>query len=183
MVAGAGLVGLFGGLSLWLQQKRRRRVTDAVFWFFRIAMICMFAFSASALVMVVIPGLGDQPEAAWWLGVLLLPGVFVAAINGMLNKIVPFVSWLHLQRLVALGTVPPNVREMLPPRAVRGQMALYLVALGLLLGAVIWPKLATLGGAAFAGSCAWLGWNLFGSVRVYEAFRDRIDAGAECPER
>jgi hypothetical protein len=59
------------------------------------------------------------------------------------------------------------------------QMWLHFVALGLLLGAVMWPALAKPAGAAFAASCARLGWNLRGAMRVFVRVRDRIGADGE----
>ena len=66
------------------------------------------------------------------------------------------------------------MKQMIPERAMRGQMRLHFAALGLLLSAVLWPVLALPAGLAFTASCLWLEWNLIGAARAYTRFRDQI---------
>lgn len=180
-LAGLGLAATFGCVTLQLQHRRRRRVTDPTFWFFRLAMICLVTIFLCAGVFVAIPALGQNPRAAWWLGVLALPGVFVSAINGMAYKIVPFLNWLHLQRLMGLGGMPPNMKAMIPEWSMRWQLRLHSTAILLLLAATVWPGLSGPGGLAFSVSCGWLGGNLVRALRVYCRFKDRI--GEAAPSR
>jgi hypothetical protein len=70
------------------------------------------------------------------------------------------------------------MKQMIPERAMRGQMRLHFAALALLLAAVLWPALAPPAGLAFSASCLWLEWNLVGAARVYARFRERIRAAA-----
>ena len=178
MLAGMLLAGLYAVATLWLQSRRRRRQADVTFAFWRGAMLALLALSASWLVFEVLPQLGSHARAPLWLGVLALPGVFLSVIMGMLYKIMPFLNWLHLQRLGGIALPPPNMKQMIPERAMRAQMRLHFAALVLLLAAVIWPVLAPPAGLAFAASCLWLEWNLIGAARVYVRFRDKIRAGA-----
>jgi len=104
--------------------------------------------------------------------------VFLSVIMGMLYKIMPFLNWLHLQRLGGIALPPPNMKQMIPERAMRAQMRLHFAALVLLLAAVLMPALALPAGLAFSASCLWLEWNLIGAARVYVRFRDKIRAGA-----
>lgn len=175
------MAAAFAAVTLELQRRRRRKIADPTMLFFRGAMICLLAVLFSAGAMKVWPILAESPRSPYWLGVLILPGVFVSAINGMLYKIVPFLNWLHLQRAMGLGMLPPNMKEMIPDRAMNVQMWLHFAAVGILLAAALWPSLARLGGGVFAASCALLGWNLIGAVRVYRRFKDRI--GADEPGR
>ena len=181
-IAGMLLAGLYAITTLWLQTRRRRRLTDVTFAYWRVAMLALLGLAVSWLVFAALPQLGGHPRAPLWLGVLALPGVFFSVIIGMLYKIMPFLNWLHLQRLCDPKAPPPNMKQMIPERAMRGQMRLHFTAFGLLLAAVLWPPLATLAGLAFAASCLWLEWNLVGAVRVYERFRDRILADAASRE-
>ena len=176
LVCGLALAGAFSGVTLWLQQRRRRRIGDPVFWFFRLAMSCLLAAALLGTAAAILPALHDEPGVAWTLGVLLIPGVFMSAINGMLYKIVPFISWLHLQRLASPGTQVPNVHELLPGSAMRGQMSVHLLAMALLLVSSIWPLAVSLAGAAFAASSAWLGVNLSRTALHFVQARDRIGA-------
>lgn len=176
-LGGVLLAGLYAGTTLWLQARRRRRVTDVSFIYWRTAMLALLGFVASWITLEMFPALGEHPRAAVWLGVLALPGVFVSVISGMLYKIVPFLNWLHLQRLGGLKVLPPNIKQMLPEKSMRRQLLLYLASLGFLLGAVLWPPLASLAGMTFAASCLWLEWNLVTAVRLYIDFRRRAEPG------
>ncbi len=181
LLAGLAVAAGFAGVTLWLQQRRRRRVTDPTLLFFRGAMLCMIGLLLSAVVMALFPDLAEHPRAPYWLGVLALPGGFVSAINGMLYKIVPFLNWLHLQRLMGLGMLPPNMKEMIAERAMVAQMRVHFAAVILLLGGAIMPDLVRLAGVVFAASCAMLGWNLIQAARFYRDFRDRMRAAAPNP--
>jgi hypothetical protein len=160
--------------------QRRRRLTDPSFWFFRGGMLV--AILASVLVVIQLGGLFAMEDALTLSSGMLLLGAFVSVINGMLYKIVPFINWLHLQRLMqrlnGVGSMPPNMRLMIPEVQTHRQMVLHFVALGTLLLAVWWPMLARPAGALWVLSSAWLGLNLIGGARRYAGFRDQILAGA-----
>ncbi len=172
-VVGLLIAALYAGVTLWLQVRRRRRLTDVTFEFWRGAMLALLGLVASWMALEIFPLLGENPRAPLWLGVLAFPGVFVSVINGMLYKIVPFLIWLHLQRLGGLKVLPPNIKQMIPEQAMRRQFRLHFLSLGLLLGAVLWPALTSAAGLMFAASCLWLEWNLIGAVRLYMDFRTR----------
>jgi len=178
VLAGMLLAGLFAVATLWLQSRRRRRQADVTFVFWRGAMLALLGLAASWLLFEALPQLGGHARAPLWLGVLALPGVFLSVIMGMLYKIMPFLNWLHLQRQGGTALPPPNMKQMIPEPAMRGQMRLHFAALVLLLAAVLWPTLALPAGLAFSASCLWLEWNLIGAARVYVRFRDRIRAAA-----
>jgi len=174
-LAGMLLAALYAGVTLRLQVQRRRRVTDTTFSFWRGAMLALLALAISWLVFLLLPELGEHPRAALWLGVLALGGVFVSVAQGMLYKIVPFLIWLHLQRLgnLKLKVLPPNIKQMIPEKAMRGQLKLHFTGVGLMLAAVLWPPLSSVAGLVFAASFAWQEWNLIGAVRIYVDFKKR----------
>ncbi len=174
--AGMLLAGLYAAATLWLQSRRRRRQADVTLVFWRGAMLALLALAASWLVFEAVPKLGGHERAPLWLGVLALPGVFLSVIIGMLYKIMPFLNWLHLQQQGGTVMTQPNMKQMIPEGAMRGQMRLHFTALALLLAAVLWPALALPAGLAFSASCLWLEWNLVGAARVYVRFRDKIRA-------
>lgn len=173
-VVGALLVGAYAVATLWLQYRRRRKVNDPTLMFFRFAMASVLLFSLSLIWLTVDTDTAADPRAAVWLGLLAIPGIFVSVISGMLYKIVPFLNWLHLQRISPPGTLPPNMREMIPERAMYGQLAMHGAAVAALLAAVFIPALVRPAGLLFAASCAWLGVNLLVGVRAYLRFKSRI---------
>ena len=176
VLAGMLLAGGYAIATLWLQSRRRRRQADVTLVFWRGAMLALLGLAVSWLLFTALPRLGEHPRAPLWLGVLALPGVFLSVIMGMLYKIMPFLNWLHLQQQGGTVTTQPNMKQMIPERAMRGQMRLHFAALLLLLAAVLWPALALPAGLAFSASCLWLEWNLVGTARLYARFRDKIRA-------
>lgn len=173
-LSGLVLGASFAGVTLWLQFHRRRRISDPTMLFFRGAMVCMLAILASGLAMTAIPELYDNPRSALWLGVLVIPGVFLSVINGMLYKIVPFLNWLHLQKSMGLGMLPPNMKDMIPEKAIRFQMWVHFAAVAALLTAAVEPALARIAGVLLTFSCALLGNNLIAAVRFFRDFRGRV---------
>jgi len=178
LLGGLGVAGIFAAETLHLQSRRRRKVSDTTLLFFRTAMICLLAVLLSVLLFAILPALWADPRAAVWLGMLVLIGVFVSAISGMLYKIMPFLIWLHLQRLGGLNSLPPTMNQMISERAMRRQFYVHLGALALLLVAVWLPALARIAGLAFVLDCALLALNQVVAVRVYLGFKNRIHAGA-----
>ena len=177
-LAGMVLAAYYAATTLWLQGHRRRRQADVTLVFWRGAMLALLGLAASWLLFEALPELGGHARAPVWLGVLAVPGVFLSVITGMLYKIIPFLNWLHLQRLEAGLAAIPNMKQMIPEASMRGQMRLHFAALALVLGAVLWPPLALPAGLAFAASCLWLEWNLVGAVRLYESVKGRIRVAA-----
>jgi hypothetical protein len=172
------ILSFYAGITLWLQYTRRRKVHDATSMYFRVAMLSILAFAVLATLSLLCPETGADPRTGVWLGILGFVGVFVSGITGMIYKIVPFLNWLHLQRLGGPISAVPNMRKMIPADAMTGQLRLHLLAIGLLLAAVWEPGLTRLAGAVFAASFLWLGSNLVVAVRRYQTFKDQIRATA-----
>lgn len=163
VLASAGAVA-FAVTTLRLQAKRRRKVSDTTLRAWRVGMACLLAAVVLAwvvrlrLVAVVVP------PAEYVLGVLLFAGAFPAVIAGMLYKIVPFLDWMHLQRVMA---TPPTMGQVLPDAQARWQLRLFGAALVVLLLAVIWPVLSVPGGLLFAAAWGLLEWHLVKATRLY----------------
>ncbi|MGE5466354.1 MAG: hypothetical protein ACM3Y9_02915 [Ignavibacteria bacterium] len=181
LLTGMVVAAAYALTTLVLQKKRRRKVPDPTLNFFRGAMVCLIALAVSAIWAGIDEKLGGDRRTAVWLGILAIPGVFVSAISGMFYKIVPFLNWLHLQRLGGPGMMPPNMREMIPESAMMGHFRLHFAAVAALLASVAMPVLTRPAGLAFAAACAWLGFNLLTGVRAYVRFRGRMTAAAVEP--
>lgn len=179
VVANIAIAGLaltlvaYAGVTLWLQARRRRKIRDVTTDAWRVGMSSLAV--AGLVTVAAVTGLLDlaQPKVALAFGVLLVVGFAVSVIQGMLYKIVPFLSWLHLQNVVTrhnlVGQVKiRNMRQLLPVAGPRRQFVAHLVALGLLLVAASlggpWVRIA---GFALAVDFAMLGWELLGVVRRY----------------
>ena len=189
LLCGLLAAGVFAGVTIHLQMRRRRKISDTTLRYFRLAMFSLLTVVLLGAGTVLFPHWSDNPGTIVTLGILVTIGVFVSAISGMLYKIVPFISWLHLQRASGLHSMPPTMNQMLSEPAMRGQFYMHVIALTLLVMAVWVPQLARAAGAAFALDCAWLAHNLARAMLTYRGFRRRIPSGASghesgpvCPE-
>lgn len=154
---GLGLAGLvfaaFAATTLDRQRRRQRPIVDATLLHWRSAMFC-------AIVALVLWLAGGRAET---LGVLSIVGVGLGLPSGMLLKIVPFLSWFHLQhrQLAArrLDLRIPHMHAFVPERQARIQFGLHLTALGLLVAATALPGLglARVAGLALGLSAGYLG--------------------------
>ena len=171
----------YAATTLWLQAKRRRRQVDATFVLWRAAMLSLLALALSSVAFLALPEWGAADRAPVWLGVLAMPGVFMSVIIGMLYKIMPFLNWLHLQQQGGTVTSMPNMKQMIPEAAMRGQMRLHFAALALLLAAVPFGFLAVPAGLALIASSLRLLWNLLGAARVYLLCSARLRARPPSP--
>lgn len=172
LLAGLGLAGVFAGVTLNLQQRRRRKLKDSTFWFFRVAMLSLLGVGLSTVFMLAFPEVINSDRLTVWTGLLVLVGTFGSAINGMLYKIMPFINWLHLQQHYSQhGRLPPTMDKMLPERRMRLQFRAHIVALLVLLAAVWLPLLARPAGVLLLIDAAWLGSNLIAIARAYRRHR------------
>ncbi|MBA5638435.1 permease [Duganella sp. LX20W] len=164
--------GLFAAITLALLARRKRPKADPTTLFWRTAMASLLA----ALVLWLLPVAAGDASHPLALGVLFIAGFALTTINGMLYKIVPFLTWYHLQE--AIGRGAPNVNKIIPERHARLQFALHLVALLLLLAACYWPQqLARPAGAAMCASCLFLWFNLLQVMRMYRRLQRQAQTG------
>lgn len=174
----AALAGLaFVGLTLRLQSRRRRARADVTYRYWQLGLVA----SVFALFMLLTATLWPAAaELAGWtliFGILLIAGGFLSFIIGMLYKIVPFLTWMHLQNFGQAKVPAPNMNKILSSLAMERQMKAYAGAVGLLLAAAVQPEwLSRLAGLAFALANGWLWLNLVGAVRSYAWYKADIAA-------
>lgn len=173
--AAALLAVVFAVVTLRLQGQRRRKVSDPTLLFWRLAMVCLVVAAFAVILQQMNPAEEDYVGTPFLLGALLMVGVFMPVISGMLYKIMPFLNWMHLQKIGKPGLVVPNMRQMIPEPRMMMQFRLHLAALLLLLGAVPLPFLVYPGGLALIASCIWLEWNLIVAARNFARFSRELE--------
>lgn len=148
---------LFGGVTLYLLARRKRPRADPATLFWRTAMACLMAAPALWLW----PGAAPSNSAPLAVGVLLIAGFALSAVSGMLYKIVPFLTWYHLQEARAVsGRKPLNINQIIPERHAQWQYGAHVASLLLLLGACYQPALVRPGAALMCAACLGLWLNL-----------------------
>lgn len=164
--------GVFAAVTLNLQRRRRRRLPDVTLEFWRAGMAALL-LAALLWLSRQIPALAFA-QSDVLLGVLVIAGAAVSFISGMLYKIMPFLTWFHLQALPASDRPLPNMKAILPEKAQRRQLRLHLASLGLLIAAALWPALFAYPAAlSFGAAMVLLMANLVSVIRVYRACLQR----------
>jgi hypothetical protein len=160
------LAGLFISLngyvwqSLRLLGRKKRKTRDVTVDFWRFALVC--ASVASLLFLVGLSTAG---------GVLFLYGFGCSVMIGMLQKIVPFLLYMHMQKGcrgdLARLTQLPNMHQILPVRRSSCQLVIHGVATGLLVLAVMLPLPVFLVALALLLDFLWLGASLVSAFLLY----------------
>ncbi len=191
-VAVAVLVAYGTGVLRLLAKRRRKRV-DATLRCWRFGLACSLpAVGAAALALAgvrawsaagggVAPGTAEQ----WLLAtaVLFLLGFAASILAGMLNRVVPFLVWMHRFGHLAGKTPIPMLTDLLPRPAMQRQLRLHIAAVLLLTAAALWPAdaLVRLGGVALLLSTGQLWRNVVHAARQRPSAEQLAAAGASAP--
>lgn len=152
---------LFGGATLYLLARRKRPRADPTTLFWRTAIVCLLAALGLWFWRWLRPEAAPTNAAPLAIGVLLIAGFALSAISGMLYKILPFLTWYHLQDLrAASNRKPPNINQIIPERHAQWQYGAHVAGLLLLLGACYQPALVRPGAALMCAACLGLWLNL-----------------------
>lgn len=151
---------------LLLTRKRPAPEPTTLFWH-----VAMASLASAALVGILCAWFPhESPHVIeMLLGVLLVPGFAVSAVNGMLYKIVPFLLWHNAQRKapVALPFMP-KVKHFISEQSAKRQFLAHLAAVGLLAASSVMPGLLAAASLALAVSATMLGWNMLQALFLYE---------------
>lgn len=173
----------YGVFSIRLLRRRKRKVPDITARFWHLALSCLI-LAACSLLLFYFAGnrllSGEFREKVYiGLGIIMIYGFAVSVIMGMLQKIVPFLSYLHLQRscmsnFELLKTLP-HMGEFVPPGFPRWQFRIHLAALALLLAGVFIGQLVALSAVLLAVDFSWLGYTLARATRLYMTSARRVN--------
>jgi hypothetical protein len=156
---------LFASVTLLLQHRRRRRVFDVTLLFWRTGLGSILVCALLWISGYFAPALKELPQFDLLLGIGLIAGAGLSLLNGMLYKIVPFLTWFHLQNrqltLMCMTVKIPNMKELLPDRTSKLQFSVHLVFLTMIILSIFFPAWFThAAGVMFGLSCLLLWLNL-----------------------
>lgn len=161
----AGVLGIFAVTTLVLQYRRKSEQPDVTVYFWTLGMASLLI---AILAIILRIGLSLPPkhlgQIDTFIGVAVLVGFFGSIINGMLYKIVPFLTWFGLHGAAGPNRRLPNVKTLIPERRQRLQLAIHVAALSLLAGAAFWLPLVYPAAIALACSAIALEANCIGST-------------------
>jgi len=176
------VVLVYAIFSLWLLTKRKRKITDITVNFWRVALICL-AFSSVLLLGRFFLSYWLTPSFDWKtlhiiLGIIVIYGFACSVIMGMLQKIIPFLLYMHMQ-LQCKGDINrlrvlPNMHQIISAKQSLWQFRLHVFALFLLLVSAIVPVLVHLAALAMMIDFFWLGFTVARATKKYMSVRREI---------
>lgn len=172
----------FSTYTLWLISKRKRKIADVTinFWYLSLSSLLL---SVLIYWLMVLLQWGNDGQFQMILAILLIYGLAIGSIMGMLQKIVPFLIYLHLQRMAmkhpsALAGLP-TMKGIIKVKYLRWQYFLHLGSLTMLLLSVYLPVLTVLAGVLMLLNFICLEYCLFSAVFLYKHSRVKILAEPE----
>jgi hypothetical protein len=170
-------ISIYAGYAIWLLSKRKRKVPDNTVYFWRLALINLIL----ALLLVLI----RYADQAWQLnllshywqqmnisiGLLVIVGFGCSVVIGMLQKIIPFLIYMQLQRQCGHDfeklQLVPTMHTIISSKQSRWQFQLHLVSLIFLVATVFLPPLKNFTAIVLASNFTWLGITLARATRLY----------------
>lgn len=172
--------GLFAISLLWVIKQRKRKVPDTSIRYWQLA-------ASSLIVLNILYFIPDNlfPEAINGRKVLLLAAIFIyfyllSVIEGMLLKILPFLSYTHLQQRCLMDFTAmqylPNMHEFLSKAHGRYLFILHCLAGISLLVVIIKPSIYPLFGILLILEFSWLLLLMIRTMTLYFATEKKINA-------
>ena len=185
IVLGAAVL-VYAGFSLRLTGQRKRKLMDVSVRFWQLGLSCLVLAVLLFWLTFLLPDIAAAAQLSsrgmMLVAVLMIPGFACSIIMGMLQKIVPFLAFLHLQRHCAANIRAirslPNMHGFISPARSLWLLRIHAVAVVALLGAVIYSPLTGMAGLALLLDFGWLAFLLINAARLYAGTRKRIAAMA-----
>lgn len=108
-----GLYAAFALGVLWLIQQQKRSTDRISERYWRVA-ACVYLLFFFWQIMIALDVISSHENRDVISGVLVVYGVILTIILGMLNKIIPFLSFLHMQRACIRRGLPVNTIPAMP---------------------------------------------------------------------
>jgi len=175
----------YAATALRVLEKRSRKRSDPMIWFWRLALgnlalgaLFLWFSMATPLRMPLLA----ESQAPLLLGSLMVFGFACSVIIGMLQKIVPFLIFVHLQRRslakpTAMALLP-TTNEVIRDRDARWQLRLHIAACIAVPAALVWPASGRIAALVLALDFGWLLRNLLAAAARYRRVSRAIDVVA-----
>ncbi len=140
--------------------QRKRPIADATVWFWRLGMVLLL------LTLILIPAAHTirLPQLSA-LTYILFAGFALSIIFAMFYKIVPFLTWFHLN---AQGYfTAPMMHEVIHPKTAMKHLYIHIATLATFAAAYFIPEILYLAGGMTLLSFGWMLWQIIHAWRLY----------------
>ena len=164
---------LYATAALKVLMARKRKLVDYTVRFWQLGLSQLIAASLLALGLVFAEGDSWRIPVESLLGLVFALGFVLSVMLGMLQKIAPFLIYLHLQKMAvanpqAMMVKLPHMKALIPTERSRRQFHLQLLLLPCIYLAPWAPWIAVIAGLLLVAAFGWLGYCLWGAWRQYQ---------------
>ncbi len=154
------LLAAFAGVTLRRFSQRKRPLTDATVWFWRLGLLSLI---------LSLPALLAAPYSPpGWLsqtGPVFFAAFVLSVLLAMLYKIIPFLTWFHLNAQGYLTA--PMMHEVIHPKTARKHLYIHLATLLVFAAGILWSPADHIAGALLAVSFGWLLYQILRARSLY----------------
>jgi len=164
---------LYAAVALKVLMARKRKLVDYTVRFWQLGLSQLFAAALLALGLIFVEGGAWRAPVELLLGLVFALGFVLSVMLGMLQKIVPFLVYLHLQRMTltnpqTMRVKLPHMKALIPTERSRWQYRLQLLLLPCIYLAPWVPWMAVIAGLIMMAAFGWLGYCLWGAWHQYQ---------------
>jgi hypothetical protein len=172
---------LYASVALKVLMARKRKLVDYTVRFWQLGLSQLITASLLTLGLIFTEGDTWRAPVELLLGLVFALGFVLSVMLGMLQKIAPFLIYLHLQRKAlanpqAVMVKLPHMKALIPTERSRWQYRLQLVLLPSIYLAPWTPWMAVVAGLLLVAAFGWLGYCLWGAWRQYQWVESEIRA-------
>ena len=170
---------LFAAEALKVLMARKRKLVDYTVRFWQLGLSQLVTAALLVLSLTFIQSNAAREPVELLLGLVFALGFVLSVMLGMLQKIVPFLIYLNLQRMTlanpqAAAVKLPHMKALIPTERSRWQYRLQLVLLPCIYLAPWAPRIAVVAGLLLVAVFGWLGYCLWGAWRQYRKVESRL---------
>ncbi len=155
------LFAIYGTITLIRLSQRKRPLADATVWFWRIGMVSLII---SMILLIVHAFISNDTllEGA----IVLFVSFVTSVIFSMFYKIVPFLTWFHLN---AQGYfTAPMMHEVIHPTIAKRHMWLHIVMVVSFAFAILIPQMVYLAAVLMMASFLWTTYHIIHAQKLYK---------------
>jgi len=147
-------------LTLKRLTQRKRPLTDATVWFWRLGLSALILSMLSMLINTFTEILIIQQ-----LSYIFFAAFSLSIVFAMFYKIVPFLTWFHLNSQGYFTA--PMMHEVIHPKTAKKHLYIHLATVASFILALWIPALLTLSGLLVILSFTWMTWQIIHAWRLY----------------
>ena len=164
---------LYAIVALKVLMARKRKLVDYTVRFWQLGLSQLIAASLLALSLIFAEGGSWRTPVESLLGLVFALGFVLSVMLGMLQRIAPFLIYLHLQRMTVANPQVmmvklPHMKALIPTERSRWQYRLQLVLLPSIYLAPWVPWMAVVAGLLLVATFGWLAYCLWAAWRQYQ---------------